>query len=67
MYIKFLTFVLNDLFTETSKGCKRDVNPSEIMIRLVFFYQNAFLQNQQDMQKMNSKLAMIMDLKVLHA
>ena len=37
MYIKFLTFVLNDLFTETSKGCKRDVNPPGITARLVFF------------------------------
>jgi len=37
MYIKFLTFVLNDLFTEISKGCKQDVNPSGITARLVFF------------------------------
>src|SRR6266498_4329687 len=37
MYIKFLTFVLNDLFTETSKGCRRDVNPSGITAILVFF------------------------------
>ena len=37
MYIKFLTFVLNDLFIETFKGCRRDVNPSRITVRLVFF------------------------------
>ncbi len=37
MYIKFLNFVLNDLFTEISKGCRWDVNPPGITARLVFF------------------------------
>ena len=37
MYIKFLTFVLNDLFTKISKGCRQDVNTLGIIARLVFF------------------------------
>ena len=31
------TFALNDLFIETSKGCRRDVNPPGIIAILVFF------------------------------
>ena len=31
------TFALNDLFIETSKGCRQDVNPPGIIAILVFF------------------------------
>ncbi len=37
------TFALNDLFIETSKGCRRDVNPPEIIAILVFFLQKCLL------------------------